>query len=63
VENSETVIGIKCKDGIILAAEKIHHSKLLVDHTNRRIYNVDASIGLVIGGLIPDGRNILHRAR
>ena len=57
------MVGIKCKDGVILAGEKQIFSKLLTENTNRRIYNLDNSIGLAICGKVPDGRNILNRAR
>eukprot|EP01016_Furgasonia_blochmanni_P033583 TRINITY_DN3521_c0_g1_i3.p1 TRINITY_DN3521_c0_g1~~TRINITY_DN3521_c0_g1_i3.p1 ORF type:complete len:195 (+),score=56.08 TRINITY_DN3521_c0_g1_i3:186-770(+) len=63
VENTETIIGIKCKDGIILGSEKLLHSKLLVEDTNRRIHTVDNHIGMVVTGRVPDGRNIIARAR
>jgi 20S proteasome subunit alpha 7 len=63
VETSETIVGIKCKDGIILGAEKLLVSRLLIDGTNRRIHNVDTHIGLAYNGKIPDGRHILTRAR
>jgi len=35
----------------------------MVEHTNRRVYNVDRSIGMVIGGKIPDGRHLMTYAR
>ena len=56
-------MGVKCKDGVVLGAEKQVFSKLLIDHTNKRIYNVDRAIGLVIGGKIPDGRHLMTYAR
>jgi 20S proteasome alpha/beta subunit len=42
-----TAIGIRCKDGIVLAVEKLVHSKLLVPGVNRRIQTIDKHIGLV----------------
>lgn len=63
VENGETIVGVKCKDGVILGAEKLIGSKLLVEDTNRRIYNIDDSIGMAITGKLPDGRNIMSRGR
>jgi Proteasome subunit len=41
------LIGVKCKDGVIIATEKMLHSKLLIDDTNKRIYGIDANIGMV----------------
>jgi len=42
-----TVIGIKCKDGVVLGVEKILHSRLLKKHVNRRIMTVDLHAGFV----------------
>ena len=56
-------MGVKCKDGIILGAEKQVFSALLVDNTHRRIFNVDQSIGMVICGKIPDGRHLMSYGR
>ncbi|PCH41290.1 20S proteasome subunit [Wolfiporia cocos MD-104 SS10] len=63
VENSGTAIGLKVKDGIVLAVEKIIHSKLLVPEANRRIQTIDRHIGLASSGLLADGRQIANRAR
>ncbi|KAI0995198.1 putative proteasome subunit alpha type-7 [Podosphaera aphanis] len=63
VENGGTSIGIRCKDGVILAVEKIITSKLLKPGANRRIGTVDRHIGVVSSGLAPDGRHFEFRAR
>jgi len=63
VENGETIIGVVCKDGIILGSEKLMVSKMLVEGTHRRIYNIHDNIGMVVGGRIPDGKNVMNRAR
>ena len=42
-----TVLGLRCKDGVVLAVEKLIISKLLVEGSNRRIYNVDRHAGVV----------------
>lgn len=47
VENSGTVIGLRGKDGVVLAAEKIIMSKLHEPSSNRRIFNIDQHIGMV----------------
>lgn len=56
-------MGVKCIDGIILGAEKLVFSRLLVEGTNRRLYNVDEKVGMAICGKIPDGRHIMDYAR
>lgn len=63
VENGGTSIGIKCKDGIVLACEKIINSKLLVPGKNKRIQTIDRHIGAVYSGLLPDGRHLINRGR
>lgn len=47
VENGGTSIGIRCKDGVVLAAEKIISSKLLKPGANKRISTIDRNFGVV----------------
>ncbi|KIY73758.1 20S proteasome subunit [Cylindrobasidium torrendii FP15055 ss-10] len=63
VENSGTAIGLRVKDGIVFAVEKLVHSKLLVPGANRRIMTVDRHVGLATAGFLADGRTIATRAR
>eukprot|EP00878_Enallax_costatus_P003267 GHUV01003470.1.p1 GENE.GHUV01003470.1~~GHUV01003470.1.p1 ORF type:complete len:250 (+),score=72.50 GHUV01003470.1:219-968(+) len=63
VDNSSTAMGIKCKDGVVLAVEKLVMSKLLVEGSNKRIFNVDHHAGVAVAGLQPDGRQIVNRAQ
>jgi len=63
VENSGTAIGLRVKGGVVLAVEKLVHSKLLVPVANRRIQTIDQHIGMATSGLLADGRHIANRAR
>ncbi|SGZ31849.1 BQ5605_C042g12019 [Microbotryum silenes-dioicae] len=63
VENSGTAIGLRCKDGVVLAVEKLVTSKLLVPGANKRIATVDSHAGVATAGLLADGRHIANRAR
>lgn len=47
VENGGTAIGIRCRDGVILATEKIITSKLLKPNANKKIATVDRHVGIV----------------
>lgn len=47
VENGGTSIGIRCKDGVVLAVEKVITSKLLKPGANKRIATVDRHLGVV----------------
>jgi len=63
VEKAGTVVGIRCKDGVVLGVEKVIPSKMLVRNSNRRIFNVDLHAGMAITGLAADARQIVNRAR
>ena len=47
VENGGTCVGIRCKNGVVLAVEKIITSKLLKPGANKRIATVDRNVGVV----------------
>ncbi|KAI9056548.1 20S proteasome subunit [Trametes sanguinea] len=63
VENSGTAVGIRVKGGVVLAVEKLIHSKLLIPEANKRIYTVDKHIGVASAGYLADGRHLANRAR
>jgi len=47
VEHISTALGLRVKDGVVLAVEKLVLSKMLEPGTNRRIHTVDKHVGLV----------------
>jgi 20S proteasome subunit alpha 7 len=53
VENGGTSVGIRCKDGVVLAVEKIVTSKLLKANANKRIATVDRHLGVVSCSALP----------
>lgn len=63
VENSGTVLGVKCTDGVVLAVEKMVISKMLVPGSMRRSHLVDEHACLSVCGLVSDGRVLVTRAR
>ncbi|KAF2759226.1 N-terminal nucleophile aminohydrolase [Pseudovirgaria hyperparasitica] len=63
VENGGTAIGIRCKDGVVLALEKLVTSKLLKPNANKRISTIDRNMGVVSSGLLPDARHFVSRSR
>ncbi|KAL6869699.1 putative proteasome subunit alpha type-7 [Amphichorda felina] len=63
VENGGTSIGIRAKDGVVLAVEKVIASKLLKPGANKRIATVDTHAGIAYSGMVPDGRHFVDRAR
>ncbi|WVO13550.1 hypothetical protein L204_101171 [Cryptococcus depauperatus] len=63
VEAAGVAIGLRCRDGVLLAVERILHSKLLVKGSNRRIASLDEHIGMASAGLLADGKHLASRAR
>lgn len=60
---SSTCIGMKVKDGIVLACEKPILSPLIKPHVNRRIQTIDSHAGMVCAGIPADARQLANRAR
>lgn len=63
VEASGTAIGVVCKDGVVLAVEKIVTSKLHEPGSNKRVFIIDQHIGMTVAGLLADARNLVNVAR
>lgn len=64
VENAGTALGLRCRDGVVLAVEKPLQNKMLVARTTgRRIHTVDEHAGVAMTGFVSDGRQIVNRAR
>jgi 20S proteasome subunit alpha 7 len=63
VDNAGTALAICFKDGVVFATEKLLKSKMLVPGTNKRTYPVHRHAGMVITGLVPDGRQLVTRGR
>eukprot|EP00581_Thalassiosira_minuscula_P017716 CAMPEP_0183721976 /NCGR_PEP_ID=MMETSP0737-20130205/14064_1 /TAXON_ID=385413 /ORGANISM="Thalassiosira miniscula, Strain CCMP1093" /LENGTH=278 /DNA_ID=CAMNT_0025952049 /DNA_START=114 /DNA_END=950 /DNA_ORIENTATION=+ len=64
VENAGTALGLRCRDGVVLAVEKPLQNKMLVAKTTgRRIHTVDEHAGVAMTGFVSDGRQIVNRAR
>lgn len=61
--NCRTAIGMRVKDGVVLAVEKILHSKLLKHGANPRIQTGDMHIGVAFSGLLADGRHLVNKVR
>lgn len=63
VEASGSAIGIVCKDGVVLAVEKVITSKLYESGVNKRVFIIDQHIGMTIAGLLADARSLVNIAR
>ncbi|KAG0692760.1 Proteasome subunit alpha type-3 [Chionoecetes opilio] len=63
VENSGTALGLRCKDGIVFAVEKIITSKLYERGANKRIFSIDTHAGVASAGLLADARAVVDVGR
>lgn len=63
VEKSGTLLGVRCKDGVVMGVEKPFISKMLVKGSNRRIYTADQCTGIGTAGLSADARQLVNFAR
>jgi hypothetical protein len=58
-----TAIGLRVKDGVVLAVEKLVTSKLLLPNANRRIETVDKHMGVVHLPPLPFQNFIISESR
>ena len=42
-----TIVGVRCKDGVVLGTEKIVVNKMLLPGTDKRIFSIDLQTGCV----------------
>ncbi|KAL0230864.1 hypothetical protein PCE1_003241 [Barthelona sp. PCE] len=63
VDDQETVLGIRCSDGIVLASEIRLPTKHVVEGTHHRLFLVDDHIIMGCAGLLFDGKALVARAR
>lgn len=63
VANGETAIGIKCKNGVVLAVEKRLSSILIDENSFQKVQLIDDHVGATYAGLSGDYRILLQLAR
>lgn len=63
VNRGATAVGVKCRDGVVLAVDKRITSKLVVHDSVEKLFQVDEHIGAVGSGLVADVRVLIDRLR
>ena len=52
---SATIVGIVCKDGVVLAAEKrVTYGRLIMSRTGKKVFKITDRIGMTVAGLVAD---------
>ena len=62
VRRGTIAVGIKCKDGIVIAVEE-KPRKLQISDTAQKIFQIDDHVGVAAAGYIPDARSQVDNAR
>ena len=62
VRRGTIAVGIKCKDGIVIAVEE-KPRKLQISDNAQKIFQVDDHVGVAAAGYIPDARSQVDNAR
>jgi proteasome alpha subunit len=62
VRRGTIAIGVKCKDGIVIAVEE-KPRKLQISKTAQKIFQIDDHVGVAAAGYIPDARSQVDNAR
>ena len=63
IRQGSTAIGMVCKDGVLLIADKRINSKLIVSSSVEKLFQVDGHIGATLSGFVSDGRILVEKAR
>jgi proteasome alpha subunit len=63
VKQGTSVIGMVCKDGVLLVADKRLTESLIVSSSVEKVFQVDEHIGASASGILSDGRILIDKAR
>ncbi len=63
VKQGTTAVGMVCKDGVLVIADKRVTEKLIVPESIEKVYQIDDHIGATASGILSDGRILVERAQ
>ncbi len=63
VRQGSAALGLVCKDGILLIADKRIIEKFIVPDSVEKVYKVDKHIGATASGILSDGRVLIERSQ
>lgn len=63
VRQGSTAIGIVCKDGVLLVADKRIVDKLIIPESVEKIFEIDSHIMATAAGILSDARVLVDRAQ
>lgn len=63
VNQGTTAVGMVCKDGVLIVADKRVTESLIVPSSVEKVFQIDDHIGCAAAGILSDGRILIERAR
>ncbi len=63
VKQGTSAIGLVCKDGVLLLADKRIIEKLIVTSTIEKVFQIDENIAAVAAGIVSDARILIEKAQ
>jgi len=63
VKQGTSALGIVCKDGVVLVADKRISEKLIIPESVEKIFKVDEHVGVTASGILSDGRVLIERSQ
>ena len=63
VKQGTTAIGVVCKDGVLIVADKRVAEKLIVGRSVEKVFQIDEHIGATASGILSDGRILIEKAQ
>lgn len=63
VRQGTSAIGIVCKDGVLLVADKRILDAFIVPDSIEKVYQIDAHMAATASGILSDGRVLIERAQ
>jgi proteasome alpha subunit len=63
IKAGSTAVGITCKDGVIILADKRLVEKLIVAKSVEKIFQIDEHMGATASGILSDGRILIEKAQ
>ena len=63
VKQGTTTIGMVCKDGVVLIADKRIIEEFIVSESVEKVIQIDEHIGATSSGILSDGRILMERAQ
>jgi proteasome alpha subunit len=63
VRQGSTALGLACKDGVVLIADKRIVGKLVIADTVEKVFQIDIHVAATAAGIISDARVLVERAQ